>query len=344
MKKKSIIINSIFFTGSIMKLDASIILILFCIINTTYAQSQIGMYCGDCSAERQSLDAAKRELGLAYEYLDAVQLEFDAANKALINAAACLEFANVTFQNAQIAVDIAKKAKSYAENTIIVAKDALAAARRAFILATGAWSIALAAKAVVVAEAALTAAEVALFPVLAAFATAVIVRFDAQQAIPPLQDKYIIAEDEFNKALEKKARALKRLSEAKENEIQKTEELKKCIDKRRTPGQCEKCENDIIVADNSQDPGGCKKCENGAIVNKCTSGQKCCNGTCVNIEYEYLVTVTTVTCDGSSTTSYMSSSCSSGTTGQFEYSFGVCVGGSIVTISCSGPYPVPCEE
>ncbi len=115
-------------------------------------------------------------------------------------------------------------------------------------------------------------------------------------------------------------------------------------DDSKDPGMCKKCENGIVVNDDSEIPGPCQKCENGVAVIKCTSGQKCCNGTCVNIEYEYLVTVTTVTCDGSSTTSYMSSSCSSGTTGQFEYSFGVCVGGSIVTISCSGPYPVPCEE
>jgi|GEM_PF-4436599 len=76
----------------------------------------------------------------------------------------------------------------------------------------------------------------------------------------------------------------------------------------------------------------------------CSSGQQCCNKVCVDIEYEYSVTVITITCDGSSSYSYTTSSAPSncGTTGQLEYSFGVCVGGSIVTITCSGPYPVPC--
>ena len=113
-------------------------------------------------------------------------------------------------------------------------------------------------------------------------------------------------------------------------------------DDSHNPGICKKCENGSVVNDDTEDPGSCKKCENGEVVNDCLSGQQCCNGVCKDIEYEYYVTVTTVSCDGSNSTSYYSSSCSSGSTGVLNYSFGVCVGGSIVTITCSGPTPLPC--
>ena len=133
----------------------------------------------------------------------------------------------------------------------------------------------------------------------------------------------------------------------------------------RVAGQCKKCENGNIVPDNSQDPGMCKKCENGAVVNddskippdpckkcengavvdKCSANQNCCNGTCVDKQYEWTVTTVVTTCDGPSspvvTTTNTQPNC--GSTGQLEYSFGVCVGGSVVTVTCSGPNPVPCR-
>ena len=151
------------------------------------------------------------------------------------------------------------------------------------------------------------------------------------------------------------------------NDDSKAPPCKKCTngvvfnDNTFNPGICKKCKNGVVVNDDSKDPGPCKKCENGVVnndtenpgpckkcvngevVDYCPSGQQCCNGVCTDIEYEYYVTETIITCDGSITNSYYSSSCSGGSTGHLEYSFEVCVGGSIVTISCSGPYPVPCR-
>jgi hypothetical protein len=112
------------------------------------------------------------------------------------------------------------------------------------------------------------------------------------------------------------------------------------------PGICLKCDgHGNSVNDNTEDPGPCKKCKNGVVVEDCTTGQHCCNGACEPIQYEYTITRTVVTCDGSNTTSYTSSSVPSncGTTGRLNYSFGVCVGGSFITTTCSGPHPVPCD-
>lgn len=108
--------------------------------------------------------------------------------------------------------------------------------------------------------------------------------------------------------------------------------------------QCKECDPETgKCIDDKCKSSKCKECDgNGNCVSKCKEGQQCCNGVCEEIEYEYDVTTTVVTCDGSNITTSKSSYCTSGTTGVLEYSFGVCVGGSSTTTTCSGPHKKPC--
>ena len=145
---------------------------------------------------------------------------------------------------------------------------------------------------------------------------------------------------------------------------------KKCLDgivfndDTQDPGMCKKCDNGVIVVDDTEDPGMCKKCENGTIVlddtdatdpcqicvngeavDECTSYEHCCNGVCEPIVFKWIITTIVTTCDGEGLpeiSESFSQPTDCGTTGQLEYSYGVCVGGSMVKKTCSGPNEVPC--
>ncbi len=149
---------------------------------------------------------------------------------------------------------------------------------------------------------------------------------------------------ECHRCLDELNEAIEALLPAQDNYNNKFLKLKECTQRPTEP--CQKCVAGRVVADDSQNPGPCKECSNGEIVDIiCPSGQQCCNSECVDIQYYYVVTITTITCDGSNDYSYETESEPSncGQTGELEYSLGVCVGGSIVIKTCSGPYPIPCE-
>jgi len=339
------------------------VIVVFLFYNINIINAQIGSYCGTCKAEGMAWEIACWDLNAAEYDLkkadDALQKAINLQQSAAFNLAFAESWVITCKSYWDNVIEIYEgldDAATYAKVAEGAARDALATAMRTGVgILAAIRAMAAATYAVTLAEAALPAAFIAVGIAAGTYAIAVAV-------IPSLENKLRDADAALNVAFNEQMKAFQRVLAAKENVKQKEQEYKNCIASIKTPGICEKCENDKIVADNSQDPGICKKCdngaivnddsenpgpcqkcENGAVVNECTTGQQCCNGVCVDIEYEYTVTVTTVTCDGSSSYSYTSSTCSAGTTGQFEYSFGVCVGGSIVTITCSEPYPLPCQ-
>lgn len=68
----------------------------------------------------------------------------------------------------------------------------------------------------------------------------------------------------------------------------------------------------------------------------CPTDYKCCLGSCLSYVTVYKKEIIVITCDDTNvTTLYVTGSCTSGTSGSLEYSFGVCIGGSVTRVICT---------
>jgi hypothetical protein len=137
---------------------------------------------------------------------------------------------------------------------------------------------------------------------LAAALTAASVWAAAIIAIPPLQDQVTIANYNFDQALAEWGSASANFRDKKGVVENAQQALDLCIAKIKAPGECEKCENDTITADDSQNPGMCKKCQGGAVANDDSEDpgtcQKCQGGAVANDDSEDPGTCQT--CEGGS--------------------------------------------
>lgn len=287
-----------------------------------------GAKCG-CTAEQRKVDADKSLVEIAQKNIKMTNEETVKAYKDLANAVYWLTLAIETEKNCNEsylyvigALSTIKKAYDNAKIALDVAKQALYVAE-----ATGSyWAIAAATYTVAAAEVAVSIAAALVFPAAAAVATDLALWGAAQLAIPRWQNQKDAAQKAVDAAEVESGKALAALKEANDYLSQSTTALNNCKANIKTPTACEKCVNDIIA-------------------NACGPTQQCCDGSCVDIKYEYTVTITTETCTGSSTYSYTTNTqpTDCGTTGSLQMSFGTCTGGSVVTKSYSGPTLVPCQ-
>lgn len=313
--------------------------------NINIVNAQIGAYCGTCQPEKNALTSAKNELRDAIVDVKNAQDELEIAQNEKNSAASHLAFAETWVKTCEEYYDKALDAKGLQEDAVDYATVAKGAASDALALAmrTGVGIFA-ALRAYSAATYALAIAEAALPALVAAAAVALATYIAAKAVIPHLKDKYNKALAYYNLTFKEWQEALSRRFAAQNLVKQKEQELADCMAKIKIPEKCEKCESEKIV-DKCYPldccDGVCQDSNDCCPI--CPSGQQCCNGTCEPILYEYIVTETITTCNGANTNSYRSNSCTGGTTGQLEYSFGVCIGGSQVSISCSGPIPIPCK-